>query len=147
MTLPPALLESWSRFPDPPEIPDDAYSRDRTARFAAMDEPARYERAVLGALILDPRLRLLCDRLAPEHFASAYRGVVFKVILTTKHLDLVTLSSEMERRGIQPPTGHRWPVILAGLLDEFLVDEHNLGHYVAHIRTMALERKAARRAA
>lgn len=100
---------------------------------------ARVERALLGALIVERRLRLLAD-LTPAHFASPARGAVFAAILDLRRPDLPLLWAELEARHIPPPEGG-WGQALASLLESPLPFDDDVAEYVRTIKDAARERR------
>lgn len=99
----------------------------------------RVERALLGALIVEPRLRILVD-LPPEAFRSPSRGQVWDVLRTMRHPDLPLLCLELERRGIPAP-GSGWGTALAELMESPLPFDEDVEEYVRAIKEAAVQRK------
>ena len=100
------------------------------------------ERALLGALLLSPRLALFADGTRPSDFASPFHAAAFSEILGLgKHCDSVTLY-----RALQP---HRapidgWSAFVGSLLDaDACVEEEMVERYAAIVREASTERKRA----
>lgn len=116
--------------PGPPGVGPAAAEYRRTG--TGLD---RVERALLGSIIVDRSLRLLCDGLEPRHFSSALRGQVFAVAMEVRRLDAILLHAELDRRGVKAPAGYPgWGTVLSELLDDACVDDDAVRDYVRTIR-------------
>lgn len=101
------------------------------------------ERAVLGALLLDNRhLDLARQQLDASHFYAQAHRLIFEAVSELfnldKPVDLVTLRSELERRGALEGAGGA--DYLASLTDG-VPRSLNLPHYIAIVRDKALLRE------
>lgn len=104
---------------------------------------SRVERALVGALLIEPRLRPMCSRLLPSHFTSDSAGKLWKELMTMKYPDAVLLCHAMETAAVLPPMGYMgWPTYMGSCLDDAAcVDSESIGEYVGVILAEAALRK------
>ncbi len=115
---------------------------------AAADGIVLLECQLLGALMLDPTLRLYdsLQTLRPADFASQHRGLAFQAIMAERHPELGLVADRLDRDGHQPPHGRAgWGDALSRLLDVALVDDDSIPVAARRIREAAIARRSARR--
>ncbi len=101
------------------------------------------EQTVLGTFFLDERtLAEVQSLIGPDDFYDPRNQEIFRVLLDmvedNKPIDLMLLTSEMERRGILQKVGG--PAYLAGL-EQFVLSPANVGHHAKLVREKSLLRQ------
>ena len=106
----------------------------------------RVERAFLGAVLREPRLRMAALDLAPGHFRSSYPGIVWDVFRTMKRPDMNLLLLELEARGLAAPPGSSgWGTAISSLFVPGLPFDEDIPEYVRAIRDAARRRRVESR--
>lgn len=100
------------------------------------------ERALLGVLILSPKLALFAGELRPTDFYSPFHAAAFEEIIKLgKHTDEVTLYHALRHR--RPPI-EGWASFVGDLLEaNCCVEEEMVESYAAIVREASTERKRA----
>lgn len=102
----------------------------------------RVERALIGSVLCDPRLRKRCGKLLPSHFTGAAVGLLWKELMTMKYPDAVLLYHAMETSVSLPPPGDvGWATFIAHCLEDACPIEECVDEYIDVIRAEAALRK------
>lgn len=97
------------------------------------------EHALLGALLLAPRMGILCDGLRPTDFASPFHQSVYTEMERMGRFDAVTLYRALQSR--RPPIDG-WAAFIGDLLGaDFCLEEESVESYARIVRE-ASDRRA-----
>lgn len=101
------------------------------------------EESVLGAMLLSPRaIEAVSDVITPEDFYRHTHGVIFKTALDLNDqgtpVDAITLSNELERRGIIEEVGGK---VRVAELAHLTAGVSNVAHYAQIIHEAAVRRR------
>ena len=102
------------------------------------------EAGLLGALMLDPTLRLYSSvqSLRSTDFAGKHRGAAFAAVMDERHPELALVVDRLERDGVPPPHGRTgWGDALARLLDMAVVDDEAVPEAARRIKEAAMARR------
>lgn len=112
-----------------------------------MSRAAELERALLGALLVDPaRIDEIAGKLKPDHFDRDTHRRLYELLLELrragKGIDLVLVLEEIQRRGADDYGG----VVFVSQLSDHVTSTENLSHYATQISGLWTKR-AIRQAA
>lgn len=106
------------------------------------------ERALLGAIMLSPSVRLssAVSALRPADFRSPWRGSVFAAVMLLRDPEAPLVVQSLEEQSVPPPPGFLgWGEAVSLLLDDPLADDEAAIECAKAIRRERIRRQAEAR--